>query len=116
MSRGNPLINGTIVNPTSGIREPSVDQRLNEVEKKLAPLGSIEMAGQGERVLQGRNTVIPGGTDGATDSTNSTNSTNSTGPAEPAGSGLPSGFAEETLDVVNNNNTAGQRVFLTKAV
>lgn len=104
MSRGNPLIKGTIVNPTSGIREPSVDQRLNEVEKKLAPLGSIEMAGQGERVLQGRNTVIPGGTDG---------DTNSTGPA---GSGLPSGFDQETLDVVNDDNTAGQRVFLTKAV
>jgi len=30
--------------------------------------------------------------------------------------GLPEGFAEETLDVVNNNNTAGQRVFLTKSV
>ena len=32
------------------------------------------------------------------------------------GGGLPSGFAEETLDVVNSDNTAGQRVFLTKAV
>jgi hypothetical protein len=30
--------------------------------------------------------------------------------------GLPNGFDQETLDVVNNNNTAGQRVFLTKAV
>ena len=30
--------------------------------------------------------------------------------------GVPEGFAEETLDVVNANNTAGQRVFLTKAV
>jgi hypothetical protein len=30
--------------------------------------------------------------------------------------GLPSGFAKETLNVVNNDNTAGQRVFLTKAV
>jgi hypothetical protein len=30
--------------------------------------------------------------------------------------GVPDGFAEETLDVVNNDNTAGQRVFLTKAV
>ena len=29
---------------------------------------------------------------------------------------LPDGFDEETLDVVNNNNTVGQRVFLTKAV
>jgi len=32
------------------------------------------------------------------------------------GSGLPEGFAEETLDVVEDDNTAGQRVFLTKAV
>ena len=32
------------------------------------------------------------------------------------GGGIPDGFAEETLDVVNNDNTAGQRVFLTKAV
>ena len=32
------------------------------------------------------------------------------------GGGLPSGFAEETLDVVNDDNTAGQRIFLTKAV
>ncbi len=30
--------------------------------------------------------------------------------------GLEEGFEEETLDVVNNDNTAGQRVFITKAV
>ena len=33
-----------------------------------------------------------------------------------SGGGVPEDFAEETLDVVNNDNTAGQRVFLTKAV
>tara|TARA_R110000803_G_scaffold38454_1_gene83166 strand:+ start:1334 stop:1711 length:378 start_codon:yes stop_codon:yes gene_type:complete len=33
-----------------------------------------------------------------------------------SGGGLPDGFAEETLDVVDANNAAGQRVFLTKAV
>lgn len=33
-----------------------------------------------------------------------------------ANTGLPDGFEEETLDVVNDDNTAGQRVFLTKAV
>ena len=103
MSKGNPSIKGTIVNSTSHIRESSVDQRLDEFEKHLAPLRSIEMAGQGERVLQGRNTVIPGGASSAS------------GASSPTG-GLPSGFAEETLDVVNNNNTAGQRVFLTKSV
>ena len=32
------------------------------------------------------------------------------------GGGLPDGFEEETLDVVNDDNTAGQRLFLTKAV
>jgi hypothetical protein len=32
------------------------------------------------------------------------------------GEGLPEGFAEETLDVVEDDNTAGQRVFLTKGV
>lgn len=30
--------------------------------------------------------------------------------------GLPEGFEEETLDVVEDDNTAGQRVFLTKEV
>ena len=30
--------------------------------------------------------------------------------------GLQEGFNEETLDVVNDDNTAGQRIFLTKAV
>ena len=37
-------------------------------------------------------------------------------PETPQTGGLPSGFGQETLDVVNNDNTAGQRVFLTKAV
>ena len=33
-----------------------------------------------------------------------------------SGGGLPDGYEEELLDVVNNNNTAGQRYFLTKPV
>lgn len=37
-------------------------------------------------------------------------------PQSGGGGGLPSGFAQETLDVVNDDNTAGQRVFLTQAV
>ena len=37
-------------------------------------------------------------------------------PETPQTGGLPSGFGQETLDVVNDDNTAGQRVFLTKAV
>jgi hypothetical protein len=35
---------------------------------------------------------------------------------EEAGEGLPEGFSEEILGVVQNDNTAGQRVFLTRAV
>jgi coenzyme F420-reducing hydrogenase alpha subunit len=35
---------------------------------------------------------------------------------EEAEEGLPEGFSEEILGVVQNNNTAGQRVFLTRAV
>ena len=38
------------------------------------------------------------------------------GSSDGGGGGLPEGFAEETLDVVDANNAAGQRVFLTKAV
>ena len=110
MSKDNPSIRSTIVTPTSNIKQPSTTQRLNGIENQLVPLRSIEMAGQGERVLQGRNTVIPGGA-----------SEPAPAPApepapEPSGGGVPSGLAEETLDVVNNNNAAGQRVFLTKAV
>lgn len=29
---------------------------------------------------------------------------------------LPEGFAEETLDIVDSNNAAAQRIFLTKSV
>jgi hypothetical protein len=35
---------------------------------------------------------------------------------EEALNGLPEGFEEETLDIVQDDNTAGQRIFLTKAV
>lgn len=35
-------------------------------------------------------------------------------PRSAAGGGLPDGFGEETLDVVEDDNTPGQRVFLTK--
>ena len=32
------------------------------------------------------------------------------------GGGIPDGFAEETLDIVDSNNLAAQRIFLTKDV
>lgn len=32
------------------------------------------------------------------------------------GGGIPEGFKEETFDVVEDDNTAGQRIFLTKEV
>ena len=33
-----------------------------------------------------------------------------------SGGGLPDGYVEELLDIVQDDNTAGQRYFLTKAV
>ena len=38
------------------------------------------------------------------------------GSVSDTGGGLPDGYAEELLDVVNDDNTAGQRYFLTKSV
>jgi hypothetical protein len=37
------------------------------------------------------------------------------GSVSDSGGGLPDGYAEELLDVVNDDNTAGQRYFLTKS-
>ena len=36
--------------------------------------------------------------------------------SDTGGSGLPDGFEEELLDIVQDDNTAGQRFFLTKGV
>ena len=91
MSKGNPPINSTIVNPTSSIRELSIDQRIDRVEKNLAPLKSIEMAGQGERVLQGRNTVIPGGAPAPA-------------PAPAPSNGVPEGYVETSVTLCQNGS------------
>jgi len=37
-------------------------------------------------------------------------------PPTDTGGGLPEGFEEEILDIVQDDNTAGQRFFLTKEV
>lgn len=105
MSKGNPSIGGTIVTPTSKIKEPSTNQRLNEIENQLVPLRSIEMAGQGERVLQGRNTVIPGGESEPAPA----------GAGEPSGGGVPSGFVEKTLSVCDDGSVV-QKIFLVKDI
>lgn len=49
------------------------------------------------------------------DSIDNVDSTESSG-GDGGGGGLPDGYAEELLDVVNDDNTAGQRYFLTKPV
>lgn len=48
------------------------------------------------------------------DSVNS--STDGSGGGDGGGGGLPDGFDEETLDIVDLNNLAAQRIFLTKDV
>jgi hypothetical protein len=96
MSKGNPSIRDTIVAPTSGIKTPSIDQRINKVENQLVPLRSIEMAGQGERVLQGKNTVIPGGS------------------SKPAPALIPDGYSEMQVNFCVNNNTPTRLTILVK--
>ena len=98
MSKGNPPINSTIVNPTSSIRELSIDQRIDRVEKNLAPLKSIEMAGQGERVLQGRNTVIPGGAPAPAPAPT---------PAPEPSNGVPEGYVETAVTLCQNGSPVG---------
>jgi len=79
------------------------NNKLNEVIEKLNPLLNIEVNQVEEdaplEIEYSDNNVVLRVPASATE-----------------GGGLPEGFAEETLDVVNNDNTAGKRVFLTKAV
>ena len=78
------------------------NKKLNEVIEKLNPLLNIEVNQVEE--------------DAPLEIEYSDNNVVLRVPASATQGGLPEGFAEETLDVVNNDNTAGQRVFLTKAV
>ena len=61
MSKGNPIIKKTMVNMSRGERNPSIDQRLSDIEAQLAPYQRMELPGanNGERILEARNIVIP---------------------------------------------------------
>tara|TARA_R110000787_G_scaffold800_3_gene2923 strand:- start:4451 stop:4642 length:192 start_codon:yes stop_codon:yes gene_type:complete len=61
MSKGNPVIKKTIVNPSRSARNPSMDQRLSDIEAQIAPFKRMELpaANNGERILEARNIVIP---------------------------------------------------------
>ncbi len=59
MSKGNPLLIRTITPPTRMIHNQSPEARMSELENKLKPFEIIEMENKKNRVLQGRNIVIP---------------------------------------------------------
>jgi len=61
MSKGNPVIKKTIVNMSRGSKNPSMDQRLSDIEAQLRPYKRMELPGSnnGERILEARNIVIP---------------------------------------------------------
>jgi len=59
MSKGNPVIKRTIVAPTRTVQNQSPENRLSELEDQLKPFKMIEMENKKNRVLQGRNIVIP---------------------------------------------------------
>ena len=83
-------------------------QKLNEVIRALNPLLNIRVqyldAGEISQVIYADNNVViqlPRDREG--------NDSDGHG-----GGGLPPGFEEETLDVVEDDNTPGTRIFLTK--
>ena len=59
MSKGNPVIKRTIVAPTRMVQSQSPEQRMAEIESQMKPFKMIEMENKKNRVLQGRNIVIP---------------------------------------------------------
>ena len=59
MSRGNPIIKKTINSATRRTHNQSPENRLSEIEEQLKPFKMIEMENKKNRVLQGRNIVIP---------------------------------------------------------
>jgi hypothetical protein len=59
MSKGNPLLKKTITSPTRTVHSQSPENRLSELEDQLKPFKMIEMENRKNRVLQGRNIVIP---------------------------------------------------------
>jgi hypothetical protein len=59
MSKGNPPLIKTITPPTRMIHNQSPEERMLGLENQLKPFKIIEMENKKNRVLQGRNIVIP---------------------------------------------------------
>lgn len=59
MSKGNPVIKKTIVAPTRAVQHQSPEQRMAEIESQMKPFKMMQMEDGKNRVLQGRNIVIP---------------------------------------------------------
>lgn len=59
MSKGNPVIKKTIVAPTRVVQDQSPEQRMAEIESQMKPFKMMQMEDGKNRVLQGRNIVIP---------------------------------------------------------
>jgi hypothetical protein len=59
MSKGNPVIQRTIVPPTRIVQSQSPEQRMSEIENQMKPFKMMQMENGKNRVLQGRNIVIP---------------------------------------------------------
>jgi hypothetical protein len=59
MSRGNPIIKKTIVPFTRMVQSQPPEQRMADIESQMKPFKMIEMENKKNRVLQGKNIVIP---------------------------------------------------------
>lgn len=61
MSKGNPVIKRTIVPTTRKVKDPSLDQRISDIESQLRPFKRMELPGadNGERIIEASNIVIP---------------------------------------------------------
>ena len=61
MSKGNPVMKKTMVNMSRGMRSPSTDQMISDIESQLKPFKRMELPGSnnGERILEASNIVIP---------------------------------------------------------
>jgi len=59
MSKGNPVIKRTIVAPTRTVQNQNPEQRMAEIESQMKPFKMMQMENGKNRVLQGRNIVIP---------------------------------------------------------
>ena len=74
-------------------------KKINEIIKALNPLQQIEISEYGNNYQV----------------TYSDNNVMINVPEQSGGGGLPDGYSEELLDIVDTNNTAAQRYFLTRS-